>query len=856
MNRTADVPVQLADVVLTTVSVEEPELAIVPGSIRPGRASKVLYADWLGWGLLWVTALVGGSVFAGGVLGVRWLADPLSQQQPVKINSGLALLAFSVLMIAVRSRLRSRTYTVAVHLVGLVIAVWAAATIAEHLFDVSFGVDELFGRDRWATAALAPGRAAPQAAFALFCLGGSLAVPSRWWTARDGLTVVAIFTGLLGLVGHLFQANTLIAIPGTYGMPLVVSIAVLVAGIGAVVSSPAHQTRLFRLVSPTPGGTLLRRLIPTAVLIASVLVGVHRSLEVLGIADHRAASWIATTLAFAVVVFASWRLAATIDALTQRESDEHGRLQALVAALPDDVRTLDRDGRWERVLHRAEFAADRATSQMMLDAAVESLRTGDRGRMLTTTDGYLQLTNSPLKDATGRVTGALTVTRDITEVHAAQQRYRDLLDSIPEGAYETTIDGRFLVVNDPLARILGYHDADAFLDAITRAQDVLVRPEDRDQLVERIASGETSGALDVAMRRSDGTVITVILSYRAVTSSDGAIVSLRGTIRDVTADRETASRLTEVQERYQLAFASGTLGRVIVDVAGPTPRFVEANQAYADLLGYQITELLATDPRALVHPDDSGMEEAALIRCVRGETETVAFDTRRRDRHGEWIPVHLSGALIRTEDGTPRYAMATVEDIRARLKAELELRQLQDTTAALALHDPLTGLANRRLLIELLDADLARTERRGLPLAVAFLDLDGFKNVNDTYGHDVGDLVLCETARRLLTVVRGADTVARIGGDEFVIVYEPSETNSHNLALRVDRSLSEPINITPTIAVSCPASIGIADTGAVGYNGVALLAAADKAMYDVKRARQTVQDAQQELHRTKADLRP
>ena len=116
-----------------------------------------------------------------------------------------------------------------------------------------------------------------------------------------------------------------------------------------------------------------------------------------------------------------------------------------------------------------------------------------------------------------------------------------------------------------------------------------------------------------------------------------------------------------------------------------------------------------------------------------------------------------------------------------------------ENTVALALHDPLTGLANRRLFNELFDADLARTQRSGLPLAVAFLDLDGFKNVNDTYGHDAGDIVLCETARRLMATVRGADVVARIGGDEFVIVYEPTEPKLRTpLIQRVDCALSAP----------------------------------------------------------------
>ena len=155
-----------------------------------------------------------------------------------------------------------------------------------------------------------------------------------------------------------------------------------------------------------------------------------------------------------------------------------------------------------------------------------------------------------------------------------------------------------------------------------------------------------------------------------------------------------------------------------------------------------------------------------------------------------------------------------------------ELRHLQVSLAALALRDPLTGLANRRLLKELLDADLARTQRSGAPLAVAYLDLDDFKLVNDSHGHEAGDVVLCETARRLLAIVRGADIVARLGGDEFVIVYEPNDPNSDNLLQRLDDALAEPIAVRIGISVYCAASIGVADTRTTGYDAAALMAAA------------------------------
>jgi diguanylate cyclase (GGDEF)-like protein len=109
--------------------------------------------------------------------------------------------------------------------------------------------------------------------------------------------------------------------------------------------------------------------------------------------------------------------------------------------------------------------------------------------------------------------------------------------------------------------------------------------------------------------------------------------------------------------------------------------------------------------------------------------------------------------------------------------------------------------------------------------------------VNDTYGHDAGDIVLCETARRLLSLVRSSDVVARIGGDEFVIVYEMSSPSTDGLVQRIEHALSAPIDVTATVAVCCPASIGHVDTRTVGRDPAALVAAADAAMYDVKRAR-------------------
>jgi diguanylate cyclase (GGDEF)-like protein/PAS domain S-box-containing protein len=295
--------------------------------------------------------------------------------------------------------------------------------------------------------------------------------------------------------------------------------------------------------------------------------------------------------------------------------------------------------------------------------------------------------------------------------------------------------------------------------------------------------------------------------------------------RDVTRRRETEIKLAESEARFRdLADKSAdVVWRFIVE---PFPHFDYMSPSVENILGYPPSYFLEDFTRMLDVVNDEG--RAAIERAMTGKHLLAQFDFHLR---------HANGSIVVGETRTT----AVRGGLQGVSRDVTELRQLQDSMAALALRDSLTGLANRRLFKELLDADLARTQRNGLPLALAFLDLDGFKNVNDTYGHDAGDIVLCEIARRLLAIVRGADTVARIGGDEFVIVFEPNDPNSRNLVTRIDRALSEPINITPSIAVRCPASIGIADTRTVGSDGATLLAAADEAMYAVKRARQTAQ---------------
>ncbi len=305
---------------------------------------------------------------------------------------------------------------------------------------------------------------------------------------------------------------------------------------------------------------------------------------------------------------------------------------------------------------------------------------------------------------------------------------------------------------------------------------------------------------------------------RYLVGEDGVEILSIG--RDVTARHIVEARLAASEEKYR-ELADKSADVVWHFTLEPTPHFDYMSPSVDRILGYPPSYFLEDFCRMLDIVDESS--RAAISRALNGERALGRFDFHFRHADGSTVIGETRTTLVR--DGL----QGVSRDVT-------ELRRLQASVAELALRDPLTGLANRRLLDELLEADLARTARDGLTLAIAFLDLDGFKQVNDTHGHSAGDRVLCETARRLLAVVRGADIVARVGGDEFVVVFELDGSNLERFVERIDQTLSAPFDISDTISMSCPASIGVATTDSCGYERIALLAAADRAMYEVKRS--------------------
>jgi diguanylate cyclase (GGDEF)-like protein/PAS domain S-box-containing protein len=302
-------------------------------------------------------------------------------------------------------------------------------------------------------------------------------------------------------------------------------------------------------------------------------------------------------------------------------------------------------------------------------------------------------------------------------------------------------------------------------------------------------------------------------------------------VRNVT-EAKLAERGLRDSERLNRSIVAGLQEGVLV--LDTEARIVLANDAAERLFG--VAELAGRalngvpvdllDERGHLLTDD----RLPLTRALRGEAvhgEVVRFV--RPDGTLLWIETHANPLL--DEDGNVRGAVASYDDVTARVEQDRRMRHEADT-------DPLTGLANRRALERTLDAAIGRAQARARCVAVLMLDLNGFKAVNDQHGHAAGDEALCEVARRLRRCVRERDLVARLGGDEFVVVLTDLGADAAvDTVERVRAALAEPIAVNHGTDVELRAAIGVAGFPADGTTVAELLSVADQGMYAAKASR-------------------
>jgi len=294
--------------------------------------------------------------------------------------------------------------------------------------------------------------------------------------------------------------------------------------------------------------------------------------------------------------------------------------------------------------------------------------------------------------------------------------------------------------------------------------------------------------------------------------------------------RPRAADPVAIDRSVGLAFDAASVGMALTDLDG---RFLRVNQGFCDLLGYPPETLTGGMKLAdITHPEDESPDRPDRQAAIdAGDADSYCVEKRYLHADGGIVWGVANVSVIRDEDGDPVHLLGLVQETT-------ESKRLQADLARLALHDPLTGLANRTLLDDRLRNALARAGRHGSLTGVLFLDLDGFKAINDSYGHRVGDEILRTVAQRLRAVLRPADVVSRPGGDEFVAVCEELADlqEAHAIASRVEVAIATPIE-TSGGELTVHASVGLAlAEGAQDAGADDLIRRADEAMYRAKQA--------------------
>jgi diguanylate cyclase (GGDEF)-like protein/PAS domain S-box-containing protein len=273
----------------------------------------------------------------------------------------------------------------------------------------------------------------------------------------------------------------------------------------------------------------------------------------------------------------------------------------------------------------------------------------------------------------------------------------------------------------------------------------------------------------------------------------------------------------------------------IVRVLAPEGRMVEANPAFENMLGYTAAELAVMSFAEYTHADDVDENMELFRSLMAGERESYQLEKRSFHRDGRMIWTQVNTALERDPEGKPLFAVSMLEDITERKRAEEELRLQAEINAHQALHDGLTGLPNRTLFRDRIVQAILAAQREGDSVAVMMIDLDRFKEVNDSLGHDAGDNLLQEVARRLAGSLRASDTIARLGGDEFGVLL-PRQCRPEDVRRVIDRigaALALPV-VLDELPLAIEGSLGVAMYPEHGDNVDTLLQRADMAMYTAK----------------------
>lgn len=423
--------------------------------------------------------------------------------------------------------------------------------------------------------------------------------------------------------------------------------------------------------------------------------------------------------------------------------------------------------------------------------------------------------------------------RDVTASRDPEERqrllarsYRALFDRDVAAVFRIAPDGRILAVNGALARMAGYEEPDVLEGEEVAA--FYVENEDLELFQRDLRQHREVRNRELRLRRADGTAQWSLVNAVWIDDpTDGGGEALVGTVVDISGRKRVERELELSTQKFRGVFE---ISPVALKILRPdTDQYVEVNEHFEAVFGHDREELIDGTVTSDDLWEDPGERRQIYERLHRGgKVRDVEVRLRRKD--GIIFDALFSASWL--ELAEEQLLVSAVQDISELKEVERELQHR-------SLHDSLTGLPNRALFWDRLEHALERSRRTGARVAVLFVDLDGFKRINDEHGHGAGDEALRQVADRFRTAVRTADTLARLGGDEFGILLEDlaDDAEADEVAGRVTDLFGPPISVAgeeALVRVSCGIALAGGDEAEETVSPDELVHRADRAMYVAK----------------------
>jgi diguanylate cyclase (GGDEF)-like protein/PAS domain S-box-containing protein len=462
---------------------------------------------------------------------------------------------------------------------------------------------------------------------------------------------------------------------------------------------------------------------------------------------------------------------------------------------------------------------------------------------------WVKVTLSAQRDTQGKPVHLIAFVEDINFRKATEQRLAAAQEALRHSeeryrtAFQTTIDaininriddGTYVDCNQAFLDIIGFA-RDEVIGQTSLELGIWANLADRLRMVQTVLRNSSCRDLEAQFKKKNGDLFWGLMSASRI-EIEGVPCVLTIT-RDISAAKAAERHLTAAaealrvsEERYRMVFQT-SLDPILINRTSDR-RFIDVNQAFLDAMGFERDDVLGrTSVELKLWADPRDLETVDELLKRNRECRNVEIQFRKKN--GDMLWGLMSASVIEIDD--VQCVLTITRDISSAKAAEDEIRNL-------AFFDPLTGLPNRRLLLERLRLALAAGNRSGRMRAVLFVDLDNFKTLNDTLGHQIGDMMLQEAARRLAACIREADTVGRLGGDEFVLMLEdlsetPEDAAAQAKAVgeKILSTITEPYVLDGRECRSS-ASIGISVFGDRRESSNEVLQQADIAMYQAKAA--------------------